>query len=208
MPEEVNSRDIATSYMSAVSPFSNHLGDTAHAGRGGSLCVRFGPNANALLNHKVYDLLALADWSAVPGGQPDLTSLAVRNPAVFWDASKAVFSMVVGKPSGPADATVFQWQLYEITLPTQAQLVANVKPVLTKVANQPASNNVFPTYALAGKIIFASDRPYNGQPHLTQREEYLGLPTVSGLWSLDPANAGLAAAAPPLAERRVFADGR
>ena len=32
-----------------------------------------------------------------------------------------------------------------------------------------------------------SDLPYNGQPHLMQREEYLGLPTVSGIWKLDAA---------------------
>src|SRR3954471_10085898 len=70
MPEEVNSRVITESYQSCVSPFSNHLGDTAHAGRGGSLCVRF---ANA----QVVDLLSVADWSAVPGGKPAANSVAV-----------------------------------------------------------------------------------------------------------------------------------
>jgi hypothetical protein len=182
MPEEVNSRTISESYQSCVSPFSNHLADTAHAGRGGSLYVRFS-------NAQVIDLLAVADWAAVPGGKPAAGSFAVRNPSVHWSATKAIFSMVIGKPSGPADTTLFYWQLYEITLPTQAQLQANTKPVLTQVANQPPNNNIFPCYGLGGKVIFASDRPLNGQAHLTQREEYLGLPTVSGLWSLDPANA-------------------
>ncbi|MFL5345604.1 MAG: Calx-beta domain-containing protein [Hyalangium sp.] len=183
MPEEVNSRTVSESYQSCVSPFSNHLADTAHAGRGGSLFVRFS-------NGQLVDLLSVADWSAIPGGKPAANTLAVRNPSVTWTADKALFSMVIGAPSGPADTTPFLWQLYELTLPTQAQLNANVKPVLTKVANQPPYNNVFPTYALGGKIVFASDRPYNGQAHLLQREEYLGLPTVSGLWSLDPSNAG------------------
>jgi hypothetical protein len=182
MPEEVNSRTVSVSYESCVSPFSNHLADTAHAGRGGSLLVRFS-------NAQVVDLLAVADWSAIPGGKPAANTLAARNPSVSWAADKAVFSMVVGAPSGPSDTTQFLWQLYEITLPTQAQLNASVKPVITKVANQPAYNNVFPTYALGGKLVFASDRPYNGQAHLLQREEYLGLPTVSGLWSLDPSSA-------------------
>ncbi|MEA3208916.1 MAG: hypothetical protein QOE70_1973 [Chthoniobacter sp.] len=182
MPEEVNSRDVVASYQSCVSPFSNHLGDTAHAGRGGSLEVRFS-------NGQVVDLLAVADWSAIPGGKPASNTVAVRNPSVNWTADKALFSMVIGAPSGPADTTTFLWQLYEITLPTQSQLNASTRPVLTKVANQPAFNNVFPCYGLGGKIVFASDRPYNGQAHLTQREEYLGLPTVSGLWSLDPADA-------------------
>jgi hypothetical protein len=183
IPEEVNTRDVTQSFMSAASPFSNHLADTLHAGRGGSLHVRFA-------NGQVVDLLALADWSAIPGGKPPADAMAVRNPAVNWTATRALFSMTIGKPTGPADNTQYLFQLYEITLPTQSQLLANVKPVLTKVASQPAYNNVFPAYAQGGRIVFASDRPYNGQAHLTQREEYLSLPTVSGLWVLDPANAG------------------
>jgi MYXO-CTERM domain-containing protein len=182
MPEEVNSRTVLQSYESCVSPFGNHLGDTAHAGRGGSLHVRF-------TNGQVVDLLAVADWSGIAGGKPAAGTIATRNPSVSWAADKAIFSMVIGAPSGPTDTTVFVWQLYEITLPTQAQLNANVKPVLSKVANQPPYNNVFPAYGLGGHVVFASDRPYNGQAHLQQREEYLGLPTVSGLWSLDPASA-------------------
>jgi len=184
MPEEVNSRDILTSYESCVSPFSNHLADTAHAGRGGSLWVRFS-------NGQIVDMLAAADWSAIPGGKPAPNTIAVRNPSVSFAADKAVFSMVVGAPSGPTDATQFFWQLYEITLPTQAQLSMGVKPVLTKVANQPAHNNITPAYAPGSKIVFASDAPYDGQTHHLQREEYLGLPTVSGLWILDPAAGSL-----------------
>ena len=179
MPSEVNSRTISASYQSCVSAFGNHLADTAHAGRGGSLLERFS-------NGQVVDLLAVADWSAIPGGKPAANTVAVRNPTVGWNADKAIFSMVVGAPSGPTDTTPFLWQLYEITLPTQTQLNAGTAPVLTKVANQPAYNNVFPTYAPGGKLLFSSDRPYNGQPHLSQREEYLSLPTISGLWSLDP----------------------
>src|SRR6266480_3384818 len=89
MPEEVNSRDVLQSYQSCVSPFSNHLGDTAHAGRGGSLHVRFG-------NGQVVDLLAVADWSGVPGGKPAANTIAARNPSVSWAADKALFSMVIG----------------------------------------------------------------------------------------------------------------
>ena len=182
IPEEVNSRDLNQSFMSVVSPFGNHLADTLHAGRGGSLFIRFS-------NGQVVNLLAVADWMAVPGGQPAADAMAVRNPAVDWSATKAIFSMTTGKPSGPADLTQYLFQLYEITLPAQAQLQANVKPVLTKVANQPAYNNVSAIYAQGGKIVFASDRPYDGSAHLLQRGEYLSLPTVSGLWSLDPASA-------------------
>ena len=90
MPEEVNTRDVTQSFMSSVSPFSNHLADTLHAGRGGSLWVRFS-------NGQIVNLLSVADWSAVPGGQPASDAMAVRNPAVNWTASKAIFSMVIGK---------------------------------------------------------------------------------------------------------------
>ncbi|MEY2565285.1 MAG: hypothetical protein QOH88_3478 [Verrucomicrobiota bacterium] len=188
MPEEVNTRTILNNYMSCVSPFGSHLGGTAFAGRGGSLWLRFPANAAPALNHQLVDLLAVADWNAIPGGKPAANTIAVRNPSVYWDKSKAVFSMVVGAPTGPGDNTSFVWQLYEISLPTQAQLNSNVKPVVTKVPNQPPYNNVMPCYAPDGQFVFASDRPYNGQPHLTQREEYLGLPTVSGLWKLNAAS--------------------
>src|SRR4051812_5423508 len=122
MPEEVNTRTIPNNYMSCVSPFGSHLGGTEFAGRGGSLWVRFPANAIPALNHQVVDLLAVADWSAIPGGKPPANTIAVRNPSVYWDKSKAVFSMVSGAPSGPNDTTTFFWQLYKITLPTQAQL--------------------------------------------------------------------------------------
>src|SRR4029077_8360685 len=65
MPEEVNTRTVTSSYMSCVSPFGNHLGGTAFAGRGGSLWVRFPANAVPALNHQVVDLLAVANWNAI-----------------------------------------------------------------------------------------------------------------------------------------------
>src|SRR4051812_35248816 len=83
MPEEVNARDVPSSYQSCVSPFSNHLGDTAHAGRGGSLLVRF-------TNAQVVDLLAVADWSAINGGKPAANTVAVRNPSVSFAGDKAL----------------------------------------------------------------------------------------------------------------------
>ncbi len=130
IPEEVNSRDMNVSFMSSVSPFSNHLADTTHAGRSGSLYIRFS-------NGQVTNLLQIADWTAIPGGKPADDAMAVRNPRVDWTGTKAIFSMTYGKPAGPSDTSTYLFQLYEITLPTQAQLAQNVKPVLTKIANQP-----------------------------------------------------------------------
>src|SRR4051812_21410678 len=86
MPDEVNSRDVTISYQSCVSPFSNHLADTAHAGRGGSLCIRF-------TDGQVVDMLSVADWTGIAGGKPAANTVAVRNPSVNWAADKAIFSM-------------------------------------------------------------------------------------------------------------------
>ncbi len=77
------------------------------------------------------------------------TNVAVREPSVHWSGAKAIFSMTTG--------TV--WQLYEVT--------NWIAPLITPVSNQPTNyNNVSPTYATNGRIIFASDRPRDGSPHL------------------------------------------
>src|SRR5204863_4853974 len=78
-------------------------------------------------------------------------------------------------------------QLYEITgLPDGPYAIV-------KVANQPANfNNVAPCYLPDGRIVFASDRPRDGSLHLyPQLDEYNDFPTVTGLWSLDPAGGDL-----------------
>jgi hypothetical protein len=64
---------------------------------------------------------------------------------------------------------------------------------ITLLPNQPTQyNNVNPTYASAGRVIFASDRPRSGEAHLyPQQDEYESAPTVSGLWLLDPASGAL-----------------
>ena len=116
--------------------------------------------------------------------------IAVRQPSVHWSGKKAVFSMVVGAPKGRYDySTVAYWQLYEITnflSPTSV-------PIISKVPNQPTNfNNVAPIYGTDDRIIFASDRPRNGQANLyPQLDEYEEAPTVTGLWSLQPTNGDL-----------------
>ncbi|MEI6084799.1 MAG: DUF5050 domain-containing protein [Verrucomicrobiota bacterium] len=158
MPTEINAREVTSSVCNVTSPFSNHLGDTAHAAPGGGLWIRY---ANGALTN----LTALAGF----------TNVAVREPSVDWSGTKAIFSMTTG--------TV--WQMYEIT--------NWIAPVITPVSNQPTNyNNVSPTYGSNGRIIFASDRPRDGSAYLyPQREEYLQLPTVTGLWSLDPSSGNL-----------------
>ena len=169
--KEVNSRTASQSWMSVASAFSNHRGDTAFAGRGGALWILY-PGQTVPRN------LTLAAGFGGPG-QP---LIAVRQPHVHWDGTRALFSMVVGTPASATDATVFYWQLHEITSFGNGQT-----PAITRLPNQPANaNNVSPCYGTDGRIIFASDRPRDGSPHLyPQREEYLLLPTNTGLWSLD-----------------------
>jgi hypothetical protein len=98
--------------------------------------------------------------------------------------------MVVGAPRYQFDYSGSGfWQLYEITNFTTPGSV----PIITRVPNQPTNfNNVAPIYGSDDRIIFASDRPRNGQPNLyPQLDEYEEAPTVTGLWSLQPTNGDL-----------------
>src|ERR1700704_1964727 len=106
MPEEVNSRTVSISFMSCVSPFGSHLADTLHAGRGGGLWLRF-PDGSLI------NLTQNATWDA-PLVKPAFDQIAVRNPHVHWNGTKAIFSMVVGAPANASDTTIFHWQLFEI----------------------------------------------------------------------------------------------
>jgi len=40
--------------------------------------------------------------------------IAVRDPHVHWNGTKAIFSMVVGSPTGPGDKTEYSGNYYEI----------------------------------------------------------------------------------------------
>ena len=110
-------------------------------------------------------------------------AIAVRDPVVHWDGNKILFSMVIGAPTQQYQINTYFWQLYEITGLGKTQT-----PVITKVPSQPSTyNNVSPIYTSNDNIIFASDRPRNGQAHLyPQLDEYEAAPTVSGLYLLEP----------------------
>jgi hypothetical protein len=166
-------------FTTITSVFGNHKSEPASCARGGDLWIRYGDGT-------LRNLTREAGFGG--SGQQGTNAIAVREPAVHWSGTKAVFSMVVGAPAGRSDYTEFYWQLYEITGFGLGQT-----PVITKVSNQPTNyNNVAPTYGSDDRIIFASDRPRNGQRHLyPQLDEYEEQPTVTGLWSMDPASGDL-----------------
>ena len=161
------------------SVFANHKGSVSDAPRGGDLWIRY-PGGT------LKNLTAAAGYGTT--GLQGAGAIAVREPSVHWDGTKAVFGMVVGAPTRQYEVATYYWQLYEVTGLGQSQT-----PVVTKVPNQPANyNNVSPIYGADDRIIFSSDRPRDGQRHLyPQLDEYESTPVVTGLWSLDPATGDL-----------------
>jgi hypothetical protein len=154
--------------------FGNHLAAMSSVPRGGDLYIRY-PDGT------LKNLTQAAGYGSA--GMQGASAIAVRDPAVYWDASKVIFSMVVGAPTQRYQVATYHWQLYEIT-----GLGLNETPVITKVPNQPSSyNNVSPLYGSDDNIIFTSDRPRGGASHLyPQRDEYESAATNTGLWKLNP----------------------
>ena len=183
LPKEVNG-NVSNTFLSVVSLFGNHLGDTTHAGRGGDLWLM-------TTNAGLVNLTRKAGLGTT--GSQDGIGIGVRDPAVHWSGKKAIFSMVSGSPTNAADPTAFYWQLYEVTNLDSVIANTNTIPAIVLVPNQPANfNNVSPCYGTDGRIIFMTDRPHNGAPFLyPPLEEYKGNPTVTGTWSLDPATGDL-----------------
>ncbi len=173
---------IAEDFTTIGSTFGNHLPGMQEVGRGGDLWIRYPDGA-------LKNLTAAAGFGSIdPSGFQGADAIAVRDPAVHWDGERAVFSMVIGAPTEQYVWEEYYWQLYEIT-----GLGPDDTPVIGRVPNQPAEyNNISPLYGTDDRIIFTSDRPRNGAAHLyPQLDEYEEAPTVTGLWSLDPATGDL-----------------
>jgi len=168
-------------FTSIASTFGNQQATLDSCGRGGDLYVRY-PDGT------IRNLTRAAGYGR--WGSQATNGISVRQPSVHWSGQKAVFSMVVGAPRYQFDYnSVSYWQIYEITDFTDP----GATPVITKVLNQPTNyNNIAPIYGTDDRIIFASDRPRDGQRHLyPQLDEYEEAPTVTGLWSLNPTNGDL-----------------
>ncbi len=173
---------VAAGFTTIGATFGNHQAGLADVARGGDLWIRYGDGT-------LRNLTAAAGYgSSGAGGFQDENAIAVRDPAVHWNGEKAIFSMVIGAAEARYQVESYRWQLYEIT-----GLGRNDTPVITKVPNQPHHyNNISPIYGTDGRIIFTTDHPRQDLAHLyPQRDEYELAPTVSGLWSLDPATGDL-----------------
>lgn len=164
-------------FRTISSVFANHEGDMMRVGRGGDLYIRY-PDG------QLRNLTEEAGYGSTgTNGFQDNNAIAVRDPAVYWDGTKAVFSMVIGAPR-QYQWEDYYWQLYEVTGLGEGQTA-----VITKVPNQPRNyNNVEPSYASDGSIIFISDQPRNGPSArylYPQMDEYESTPTPTGVWRLD-----------------------
>jgi len=164
---------VPADFTTIASVFGNHKADMSSVARGGDIWIRYQDGT-------LRNLTLAAGFSS--SGMLGSSATAVRDPAPSWDASKIVFSALVGAPSKRYEVKTFYWQLYEMT-----GLGPNDTPVISKVANQPANfNNISPIYGSDDRIIFTTDRPRGGEAQLyPQLDEYEEAPTVTGLWSLD-----------------------
>ena len=166
---------VAEDFTTIASAFGTHKPSTDSAARGGDLYIRYADGS-------LKNLTAAAGYG-LPDGYQGGGSIAVRDPSVHFNGQQALFSMAItGSTNGGL------WQIYEITGFGQGQT-----PTIHRVSNQPPDyNNIAPCYGTDGRVIFASDRPRNGQRHLyPQLDEYELQPTVTGLWSLDPVSGDL-----------------
>ena len=171
---------VPADFTTVVATFGNHLPTLGQAPRGGDLWIRYPDGA-------LKNLTAAAGYGDT-GEQQGANAIAVRDPNVHWSGTKAIFSMVIGAPPQQYVLGSYNWELYEVT-----GLGPSDTPVITRVPNQPSGyNNISPTYGTNGRIIFTTDRVRDGSAHLyPQLDEYEEQPTVSGLWSLDPATGDL-----------------
>ena len=165
---------VPADFATIGSVFANHRGDIGSAARGGDLWIAYPDGSRR-------NLTAEAGYGMT--GLQGANAIAVRDPAVSWDGTRAVFSMVIGAPTEQYQPITRYWQLHEITGLGQGETVS-----ITPVAGQPEDcNNVEPTYAQDDSIVFVSDRPRDGRRHLyPQLDEYESTPTPTGLWKLSP----------------------
>lgn len=162
-------------FVSRMTTFANHMTSMRVVPRGGDLMIRY-PDGS------LRNLTREAGYGM--DGRQGSNAIAVREPTVHWNGTKAIFSMLIGAPAQQYGSSNGRWQLYEVTGLGQGQTAS-----ITKVPGQPAYNNLSPFYGSDDAILFTSDRPHNGAAHLyPQLDEYESTPTNTGIYRIDPAS--------------------
>src|SRR5262249_49079262 len=97
---------ISADFAAGASAFANHKADVSSAPRGGDLWIRYEDGT-------LKNLTAAAGYGSTgANGFQDANAIAVRDPAVDWSGTTAVFSMVIGSPA-QYQYSAYYWQLYE-----------------------------------------------------------------------------------------------
>lgn len=168
------------SFAHQLETFGNHITTMRGAPRGGDLALMdiFG---------NVRLLTAEAGFGLPDGEIQKEAGIAVRQPTVHWDGTKAVFSMLIGGPVKAFDLSYRQnkWQIYEVT--NLDKVLEGDTAIIIKLPFQPEYNNISPIYGSDDQIIFTSDAPLYGMDHTyPQLDEYESTPVNSGIWKLNP----------------------
>ncbi|MDA8018765.1 MAG: hypothetical protein MPN21_15090 [Thermoanaerobaculia bacterium] len=166
---------VPVDFATIGSTFANHMSSMQQVGRGGDLWILY-------TDGSLCNITREAGFGIAGSSHTTASALAVRDPHVHWDGTKALVSMVLGAPTQQYEWLDFYWQIYEVTGLGQSEVVS-----ITRISGQPDNfNNVSPIYGSDGRILFTSDRPRDGHSHLyPQLDEYESTPTITGLWALD-----------------------
>ena len=168
------------SYAHQMETFGNHITTMRAAPRGGDLALMdvYG-NVRLLTKEAGYGLES-GEIQKEPG-------IAVRQPMVYWDGTRALFSMLIGGPVKAFDQSYQnnKWQIYEIT--NLDKVIEGDTAIIVKVPFQPEYNNISPIYGSDDQIIYTSDAPLYGMEHTyPPLDEYESTPINSGIWKLNP----------------------
>ncbi len=168
------------SYAHQLETFGNHITSMRAAPRGGDLALMD-------IYGNVRLLTKEAGFGIASGEVQTENGIAVRQPMIHWDGTKALFSMLIGGPIKAYDQSYQnnKWQIYEIT--NLDKVIEGDTAIIVKVPFQPDYNNISPIYGSDDQIIYTSDAPLFGMEHTyPQLDEYESTPINSGIWKLNP----------------------
>lgn len=168
-----------STYAHQLETFGNHITTMRAAPRGGDLALMD-------INGNVRLLTKEAGFGIPSGEIQTEKGIAVRQPSIHWDGTKALFSMVIGGPVKPYDQSdrSQKWQIYEIT--NLDKVLEGDTANIVKVPFQPAYNNISPIYGTDDQIIYTSDAPLFDMEHTyPQLDEYESTPINSGIFKLN-----------------------